>query len=188
MSIAFIVTVLLIGAGVALVIARKSRRSVERTQAPPASMAAPASGPNSSNHVYDKAKYHYDSVVELGLPEEHAYHHTTFFLSWLVKRGLLSPLVEEEGQADLERYRSGQLTINQLYESWDCCLISDMLSDEGNAFARSYFDFATGQYLEDHKRHLQRGLKSEYQVTYTAENEAAMHRVIDQRFEEWRRT
>ena len=137
--------------------------------------------------VYDKAKYHSEFIEEQGLPEEHAYNHTTFFMSWLVKNRLMSDFFESESKDEVEKYRSGQTTINQLYEWWDCCLVSDMLSERGNAFARSYFDFENGSYLSDYEQYLKKNLPSEFHVPYTADNERVIHQVIKSRYEEWNR-
>ena len=41
----------------------------------------------SSPHVYDKAKYHYETIEQHGLSEEHAANHTVVFLRWLIERG-----------------------------------------------------------------------------------------------------
>jgi hypothetical protein len=73
-----------------------------------------------------------------------------------------------------------------LYEWWDNCLVSDMLSTEGDAFARAYFDFDHGQYLADYARVLQRRLPSEFHVLFTDENYKTIGAVIDRRFAAWR--
>ena len=137
-------------------------------------------------YVYDKAKYHFESVDDFGLPEEHAFNHTTFFLSWLVAHDLMSEWFCAECADELAKYKEGTATVNELYEWWDTCLISDMLSDEGNAFATSYFDFEKGKYIADYQANLQRDLPSEFHVPYTAENEALIHAVISRRFKEWK--
>jgi hypothetical protein len=136
--------------------------------------------------VYDKAKYHDDTIQELGLPEEHAANHTVFFLRWLVEHSLMSELFETEGTQVLAAFRAGEASIHRLYEWWDNCLIDDMLSDEGNSFAQAYFDFERGQYLKDYARVLQRTLPSEFHVPYSEENYQAIRVVIDRRYEEWR--
>ena len=140
-----------------------------------------------SPHVYDKAKYHMESVEGHGLPEEHAYHHTTFFLSWLLKHHMMSDFFERESETLGEDFRAGRATVNAVYEFWDCCLISDMLSEEGNAFAMAYYDFDRGAYLPDYLSHLQGSLPSEFHVPYTPENERRIHAIIDQRYQEWNR-
>jgi len=73
-----------------------------------------------------------------------------------------------------------------VYEWWDRCLISDMLSDEGNAFAQAYLDFERGEYLRDYAQVLQRDLPSEFHVAYTEQNYQSMRAVIDARYAGWK--
>ncbi len=98
----------------------------------------------------------------------------------------MSDWLEATEKMALEDYRSGRITINQFYENLDCSFTADMLSDEGNAFTQAYFDFSGGSYVKDYTEHLQKGLPSEFHVPYTADNEVAIHRVIDSRFLAWR--
>jgi hypothetical protein len=137
------------------------------------------------SHVYDKAKYHYETVEQHGLTQEHAANHTVFFLRWLMERDLMSKFFVEESRDILEKVRAGRATIYEVYEWWDCCLIDEMLSKEGNRFAMHYFDFDTGKYLQDYAEILQGALPSEFHVDYTEESYQRMKRVIDRRYTEW---
>jgi hypothetical protein len=139
-----------------------------------------------SPHVYDKAKYHYDSIREHELSDEHAANHTVFFLRWLIEHDLMSQEFMEESVDILNKFRSGTAGIHQIYESWDCCLIDDMLSDEGNAFAMHYFDFEKGEYLQDYAAILQRDLPSEFHVDYSEANYERIQAVIERRYQEWK--
>ena len=136
-------------------------------------------------YVYDKAKYHDDTIQELGLPEEHATHHTLYFFRWLIEHDLTSELFRDEGSDVLSQYRNGSVSLYQVYEWWDNCLVSDMLSEKGNAFAMAYFDFERGRYLRDYAETLQKGLPSEFHVPFTDENYRTIAAVIDRRFREW---
>ncbi len=131
-----------------------------------------------SPHVYDKAKYHYETVEEYGLTEDHADNHTVFFLRWLIERGLMSEEFVDESATILEKFRTGEAGIHDVYGWWDCCLIDDMLSDEGNDFAMHYFEFNNGKYLHDYAETLQRELPSEYHVDYSEENYQCIKAVI----------
>jgi len=135
--------------------------------------------------VYDKAKFHMDGILEQGLPGEHAYHHTAFFLSWLVKERLMSDWFESQWKNDLAKYRAGDMSGNQLYGESGECLISDMLGEEGNAFAQHYYK---ATYLNDYIEHFSKELPSMYHVAYTRENEANAHRMISERYEQWKRS
>jgi hypothetical protein len=97
-----------------------------------------------SNYAYDKAKYHYETVEEEGLPLEHAANHTVYFLRWLIERDLLSEFFRDETKELLEGFRRGEQSIHDVYDSWDDVLASDMLSEEGNAFAMALFRLRQG--------------------------------------------
>jgi hypothetical protein len=150
----------------------------------------PDSGSSSadSSHVYDKAKYHVESIEELGLPDEHAENHTVFFLRWLMENDLMSDEFMAESTDVLTRYQEGRASIHDIYRSWDTCLIDDMLSERGNAFARHYFDFAQGSYLTDYAQVLQKSLPSEFHVAYSEENYHVLRERIDERYRSWRAT
>jgi hypothetical protein len=90
-------------------------------------------------HVYDKAKYHGETIQQYELSEEHAENHTVFFLRWLIENNLMSEHFLSNSGDILEKYRAGSATIHNVYEWWDRCLISDMLSEEGNEFAMRLF-------------------------------------------------
>jgi hypothetical protein len=137
-------------------------------------------------HVYDKATYHDDTVEELGLPHEHAENHTVFFLRWLIEHSLMSEGFEREGADILQQFREGSVPIHEVYRWCDGCLMDDMLSADGNAFARFYFDVERGQYLTDYARVLQRGLPTQFHVEYTEANYRTLAPVVDERYATWR--
>jgi hypothetical protein len=99
----------------------------------------------------------------------------------------LRVLFETDGAEIVRAFRAGSVTIHALYEWWDRCLVDDMLSDEGNAFAKNYFDFERGSYLKDYALTLQRDLESEFHVPFTEQNYQAIRVVIDQRYGDWQR-
>lgn len=137
-------------------------------------------------YVYDKAKYHDATIEEYGLPVEHTYNHTTFFLAWIVQHDMLSDFMLKESGDMIEKYKKGECSINKLYEWWDTCFLSDMLNEEGDAFARAYFDFKEGLYLYDYVKSLKKNLPSEFHIEYTHENEKIIHTIIDKRYREWK--
>jgi hypothetical protein len=140
-----------------------------------------------SPHVYDKAKWHDESVQQFGLPDEHAENHTAVFLRWLIEHNLMSEEFETDNADILRQFRAGKVGVHKVYESEDRCLIDDMLSDEGNAFAMHYFDFEKGRYLNDYVDTLQSGLRSELHIIYNEANYQKMRKVIDQRYADWKR-
>jgi len=137
--------------------------------------------------VYDKSKYHAETVGQYGLAESHASHHTLFFLRWLIDNDLMGEEFLAEA-APIEEYRAGRRTLLSLYEWWDCCLIEGMLSEEGNRFARHYFDFDRGHYLSDYRKILQGSLPSEYHVEFSDRNYGKLKPVIDRRYRRWKQS
>jgi hypothetical protein len=135
---------------------------------------------------YDKAKYHYETVQEEGLPEEHAANHTVYFLRWLIERDLTSEFFRNDGKEPLERFRKGECTIHEVYGWWDEVLAGDMLSDEGNSFAMAYFDFDKGKYMEDYEETLLGDFESTWHIPFTEENYRKFKAVIDRRYVEWK--
>jgi hypothetical protein len=135
--------------------------------------------------VYDKAKYHSKTVLDAGLDDVQAEVHTAFFLGWLIDNDLMSDEFNGECPELIAQYKSRETTALEVYEWWDCCLIDDMLSDTGNAFAQHYFDFQRGQYLAEYAELLVCDLPTAYHVPYSWDNYELIRRRIDQRFHEW---
>ncbi len=138
--------------------------------------------------VYDKAKYHDESIDQLGLPEEHAENHTVFFLRWLIEHGLMSDFFLQESADVLACWRDGEATIHDVYRHWDSCLVEDMLSETANAYAADYFDFETGTYLADYAELLQRDLPTEFHVVYNEDNYRRLCERLDARYAQWQAT
>ena len=132
--------------------------------------------------VYDKAKYHYDGDFPKGLPERQAFVHTGMFVGWLIDHDMIAPDFREETRGFKERQATGA----QVYEAWDGCLNSDMLTEEGNRFAADYFHFERGQFLADYDAVLVKDLPSEYHVADTWANYELMKQKVDQRYAAWK--
>jgi hypothetical protein len=136
--------------------------------------------------VYDKAEYHSDIDFPKGLPRKQAFVHTGMFVGWLIEHDMIAKDFLEETQGFKER----KITGAQVYKAWDGCLISDMLTDEGNAFAKYYYagaDGLGGLYFEDYKAALVGDLPSLYHVKDTWENYDVIKKKIDQRYETWKK-
>jgi hypothetical protein len=153
----------------------------------PAAKDKPSRQPKRWNGVYDKAKYHLETVEGYGLPAAHAVNHAVYFLRWLMDRELTSASFSDDGSAVLTKYRRGRASLHEVYAWWDGCLAEDMLSDTGNAFARIYFDLSDGGYMADYRKTLQGKRASEYHITYTDAGYRKLAKVIDRRFASWRR-
>ena len=139
----------------------------------------------SNPYVFDKAKYHNETIEQFGLPESHAANHTVPFLRWLIENKLMSEFFVAECSEELVKFKQGQITIHELYGWWDCCLISDMISERGNAFCMTYFDFEKGSYIADYEATLKVALPSIFHIEYSDENYDRLRRVIDKRYKNW---
>jgi hypothetical protein len=60
------------------------------------------------------------------------------------------------------------------------------LSDEGNAFAKSYFDFQSSKYLNDYCNALGISIHRIYYAADTWENFNRLKPVLDRRYAEWK--
>jgi hypothetical protein len=74
------------------------------------------------------------------------------FLRWLIEHSLVSAFFETEGADILRAFRASEASIHDVYNSWDRCLVDDMLSEESNAFAQAYFAFERSNYLKNYVR------------------------------------
>ena len=150
-------------------------------------LAAERRRATASLQVYDKSDHHAETIEEFGLPEAHASHPAAFFLSWAIRKGLTSQRFERRCRAELAGCRAGAYPVTSLLRfHCDGCLSSDLLDDEGNAFARYYLDVREGTYWSDLVTHLQKDLPSEFHAEYSPGNEALVHGVIDARFRDWK--
>lgn len=138
--------------------------------------------------VYDKARFHYEGEFPDGLSVEQAFVHTGLYLGWLIERDLCSAEFLENAGELIPQFRAREVTGPAIYQECDGALVDDMLSDEGNAFSRAYYDFETGRFLADYEQALARDLPSLYHVEDTWENYETLRSLLDSRFEAWRRS
>ena len=137
--------------------------------------------------VYDKAKWHYGGDYPADFPISQAFVHTGMFLAWIVDHDLYSPEFAEEFAQEIAAVKTRTMSGAQLLEAADGVFADDMLSEEGNAFTRDYFDFEHGAYLSDYQETLGANLPSLYHVQDTWENYDKLRAVIDRRYADWRR-
>ena len=143
-------------------------------------------GYGTSSSVYDKAKYHFDSVAEHSLPVEQAYVHTGMLWAWFVESGFHDEWFGEDycdAETDIAtRSRTGPY----VFEA-DCDGVLDdrMLNEEGNAFAQWYVNGQQAKFWSDYEEVLCEGLPSIFHVDDTWENYELLRGRIDQRLKEW---
>lgn len=134
---------------------------------------------------YDKAKYHYESVEKEGLDQSQSYIHSGFYLGWLIDNNLLDDEFVEDCESEIALFIKREITAPRLFELLDGVLSEHDLSEQGNAFSQSYFDFDTGNYLNDYHQFLSGGLASEFHVQDTWENYHIAAEFISKRYHHW---
>lgn len=137
--------------------------------------------------IYDKAQYHLGEVRRAGLPDTQAYVHTAFYLRWIIENKLYSNDFREESEGDLERFERREITALDLYREWDGVFVDDMLSDDGNAFSRYYFDLEKADYIKDYSSILARGLPSIFHIEFNGMNYAKLKPRINRIYKKWQR-
>ena len=137
---------------------------------------------------YDDASWHYGGEFPKDLPDEAGATHTGMYVAWAFLAGLAGELHTKEFPEDVEKLRSRSVTPGQFFlDACDGKFTDEDLTDEGNAFTRSYFDFDTGSYLKDYEGLLAKGLPSTYHVPDTWENFEKLQPLLNARLESWRR-
>lgn len=138
------------------------------------------------SYVFDKAKYHFDSINEAELEEEQAYVHTGLFFAWIIKKGLYSEFLLEESKDEIELTKTDKISPSELYINWDGILIGELLNKIGYNFALDYFEFDNGEYVNDYEVTLSSDEDPDiFRVKNNWENYYKIAKVIDERFEKW---
>jgi len=103
--------------------------------------------------AYDRADWHYGGNFPSDLPPEAGGTHIGMFLAWTITRGLEGEFHRAESPAVLEALRSRQITGREfLTDECDEKFREEDLSEEGNAFAKVYYEKeGRGGYLADYE-------------------------------------
>ncbi len=134
---------------------------------------------------YDKAKYHFESVQKEGLDMIQAYVHSGFYLGWLIDNDLLDEEFADDCDEDITLFKRREITAPRLFQRLDGVLSEQDISEQGNAFTQSYFDFDTGSYLEDYQTYLVKALPGVFHVKDSWENYHIAAEFISERYRRW---
>jgi hypothetical protein len=141
--------------------------------------------------TFDRAEWHSaEPRYPRDLPPEAAGTHLGVFLAWAILRQRVAPGLDAQALLDVRRrVRTGR---DFLFAECDGALRAQDLADEAVAFAREYFQDGRGNvrpdgYLLDYERTLGGTLPDLYRVADTWPNFDRMAKVLDLRFEQWRR-
>lgn len=135
--------------------------------------------------VYDSVDWHLGGDFPDDLDDAAARTHIGVFLAWIVERGLLAEDVARDNADEVAAVRAGELSGSDFLR--DCCddvLSADVLSEEGDAFARDYYE---ALYLDDYVDLSDDDLPTIYHEPDSPEKRAEVRAVLDERFAEWQR-
>ncbi len=137
------------------------------------------------NFVFDKAKYHFDSIYEANLKKEQAYIHTGLFFAWIIKNDLYSEFLLKESPKEIERTKNEKTPPSGMYMNWDGVLTGDLLNQIGYNFSIDYFDFTNGEYATDYAETLCTDDPDIFRVKNSWENYHKIAKIIDEKFKKW---
>jgi hypothetical protein len=133
---------------------------------------------------YDDASWHSGGDFPADLPPEAGGTHSGMFLAWAILNRLGGDLHSPE---EVEGLRTRTLTPGQFFlDVCDGKFTAEDFSEEGNAFARAYYDMSRGQYLRDYEYALGAGLPTLYHVPDTWGTYDVLAPVLDGRLRVWR--
>ena len=140
-----------------------------------------------STYVFDKAKYHIESVESDNLSENQAFVHTAFFIVWCVEKNLINDTFKRQFANKIEKIQSRQISPTTIYHSMDGVFIGGILTLEGYNFAMQYFHLSNGRYLKDIERlkSLTRKNKSIYGIEDTWSNFGIVKELLDKKLLIW---
>ncbi|MBF0688689.1 MAG: hypothetical protein IR158_13110 [Cellulomonas sp.] len=139
-------------------------------------------GDDTGATVYDKAKWHYEGEFPRWTRRRQAFVHTGFFLAWVVQRGMAGEMLVRESPDGIAAVRERRGRPDDLYAAWDGVLTSEMLDDEANAFARTYYEGDV--YVADFIAAFPH--TGAYKVRSSWENYDRVAAVLDERLAAWR--
>ena len=135
---------------------------------------------------YDDASWHSGGEFPPDLSPDAGATHSGMFLVWAWLNGLAGQDATDEASDFIAPLQERSVTPGAHFLALCDGKFTDVdLNDDGNAFAASYFDFETGEYLADYELALAGDCETLYHVPDTWESYDAIRLVIDQRFAEW---
>jgi hypothetical protein len=138
--------------------------------------------------AFDKAKWHFGGDYPSELDDYQAYVHTGIYVGWLIMNNLASEELISNCNEGILLLKGRKISPAAFYRDYmDGVFTTDDVNVLGYSFTKEYFDFNAGSYLKDYEAALAINFPSLYHVEDTWENFGTMCRVIDKRFEKFRR-
>ena len=138
---------------------------------------------------YDDASWHYGGDFPAELPPEAGATHIGMFVAWALTNGLAGELHTQDSPDDLANLHDRRETPgNWFIRNCDEKFTNEDLDEEGNAFARDYYqatDAQTSPYLADYTKAFPRH-PDLYSVPDTWETYDRIAPLISRGFSKWR--
>ena len=140
-------------------------------------------------HVYDKGKYHIDSIIESGYDEGQEYVHTALYITWLIENDMIADELIDGIEDYINSVKNHETTGMYFYkEIGDGGLDEYMLTNTGNEFSLYYFDLAKGKYIYDYQKAFNVGSGNQsFSVKDSIENYEKIKPYIDKAFIKWKK-
>lgn len=135
--------------------------------------------------ILDKVKYHLEGDYPVDVARENVYSLGGMFLGWCIEHDLVSGSLKNDFSEEITMFLNRSSQVNDLYRVSGGVLSEGELSSVGIAFAKDYFDFDRGMYMDDFLDVLADNLPTAYHVVGTWDNYDLLKKVIDGRFDEW---
>ncbi|MBM4014741.1 MAG: hypothetical protein FJ293_07240 [Planctomycetes bacterium] len=106
-------------------------------------------------------------------------------MRWLLERGLFAPELLALGRAPLADGRvDGAQLLDRFERELDGCLLSDMLTEQGDRFARDYYE---RRWLADYVDAVGGNDPSPYAVAWNESNWQRLAELLDRRYAEFQK-
>ncbi|MEC4113865.1 DUF7832 domain-containing protein [Myroides pelagicus] len=141
---------------------------------------------------YDDYEWHHSGDFPIDLEHEKGITHIGFFFTWCAVNDLISEAVLEKYREDITAIKKKRLLGGHfLLDFFEGCLLSEQLSEQGNAFVHEYYDGLGSlegkfSYLDDYIKtfNLNRPDRA-YYLDDCWENYFEIEEVIDHRYQQW---
>lgn len=140
--------------------------------------------------TYDKIDWHSSGDgFPKNLSKEHGGTHIGMFLCWIIQNDLIGSLHLEESQESLEKVKKQIMTGRDfLVKECDSKFWDEDMNDEGNKFAKYYYaDQDYKQYIHDYEKTFNE-YSNLYEIKDTWENYNRIKPVIDDAYQNWKKS
>jgi hypothetical protein len=136
---------------------------------------------------YDDASWHYGGDFPSDVLREAGGTHIGMFVAWCLLNGLGGDIHTKELPDILDRLRKREQTPgNWFLGACDEKFTNEDLSEEGNEFARAYYEMRAGGYVDDYTAAVGEGYPTLYHVPDTWDTYEKLSPVLGRRFKGWK--